>query len=74
MSIDAVCGDTVESRILKFGSDPTMLAGVNRGPQNDHFKFVFHDLIQFMYVNLGASIHYYIRPYTVYADVLYCIK
>ena len=60
MRIDAVDGDTVEIRILKFGSDPTILAGVTRGPQNDHSKFVFHDLLQFMYVNLGASIHYYI--------------
>ena len=31
--IDAVDGDTVENRILKFGSDPTILAGVTvQGP------------------------------------------
>ena len=60
MRIDAVDGDTVGSRILKLGSIPTILAGVTRGPQNDHSKFVFHDMLHFMYVNLGASIHYYI--------------
>ena len=60
MHIDAVDGDIVESRILQFGSDPTILAGVTRAPQNDHSKFVFHDLLQCMYVNLGASIQYYI--------------
>ena len=60
MRIDAVDGDTVGSRILQFGSIPTILAGVTRSPQNDHFKFVFHDLLQFIYVNFGASIHYYI--------------
>ena len=34
--IDAVDGDTIVSIILEFGSIPTILAGVTRGPQNDH--------------------------------------
>ena len=57
MRIDAVDGDTVENRILKFGSDPTILAGVTRGPHNDHSYF-FHDLLPRIYVDLVASIHY----------------
>ena len=59
MRIDAVDGDTVGSRILQFGSDPRILAGVTRGPQNDHSE-LFHDLLQYIYVDLVASIHYYI--------------
>ena len=59
MRIDAVDSDTVENRILKFGSDPTILAGVTRGPQNDHSYF-FHDLLPRIYVDLVAPIHYYI--------------
>ena len=47
MRIDAVDGDTVENRILKFGSDPTILVGVTRGPQNDHSYF-FHDLLTYL--------------------------
>ena len=57
LNTDAVDGDTVENRILKFGSDPTILAGVTRGPQNDHSYF-FHDLLPRIYVDLVASIHY----------------
>ena len=56
-AIDAVDGDTVENRILKFGSDPTILAGITRGPQNDHSYF-FHDLLPRIYVDLVPSIHY----------------
>ena len=55
MRIDAVDGDTVENRILKFGSDPTILAGVTRGPQNDHSYF-FPDLLPRIYVDWVAPI------------------
>ena len=54
--------DTVENRILKFGSDPTILAGVTRGPQNDHSYF-FHDLLPRIYVDL-------VTYYNVYMDVI----
>ena len=71
MRIDAVDGDTVVSRILQFGRDPRILAGVTRGPQNDHSKCV-HGLLQFIYVNLVASIHYYIMIFI--RMLLYCSK
>ena len=72
MRIDAVDGDTVESRILQFGSDPTILAGVTRGPQNDHSKFVFSRSVT-IYVRKFRCV-YPLLHYNVYADVLYCIK
>ena len=55
MRIDAVDGDTVENRILKFGSDPTILAGVTRGPQNDHI--FFHDLLPHVYLRRFSSVY-----------------
>ena len=72
MRIDAVDGDTIGSRTLQFGSIPTILAGVTRGPQNDHSNVYTNHLLQFIYVHLVAPIHYYIRMFI--RMLLYCIK
>ena len=72
MRIDAVDGDTIGSRILQFGSIPTILAGITKGPQNDHSHFFTNHLLQFIYVDLVAPIHYYIRMFI--RMLLYCIK
>ena len=56
MRIDAVDGDTIGSRILQFGSIPTILDGVTRGPQNDHSNVFTNHLLQFIYVDLVAPI------------------